>query len=331
MTQTAQSNPILFTVAPPGELRLDEARDRFLNARYGEIADKTISWYGGKPTPAGHWHGGMLQSLVDFFGPETAVGSLTLDHLRRWRAGLLSRAKAEELSVFTVDSHVRAVKGFFSWLTAEHLLPDNPAKRLERPKLPKRIKKGISNDTAAQMIAAARKLPTEAEQRRAVAILRLLEVTAARLTPITEMKLSDINWETKRITVISKGDEEHVVFLLPLAEQALKAWLEVRPAREGVEHVFVNLKYRGMPMTDSGVAQVIRKVKKLAGVKEKASAHQYRHRTLQNLSAKKMPLNLVADYANHKDVRITRDFYGRVAVDVLQEMHAELMEETPDK
>ncbi len=326
-----QSHTILFTVAPPGELRLDEARDRFLNARYGEIADKTIAWYGGKLTSDGHWHGGMLQSLVDFFGPEAALASLTLDHLRRWRAVLLAREKRKEISIFTVDSHVRAVKGFFGWLTAEGVLPENPATRLERPKLPKRIKKGVSDDTAIKMLAAARKLPTEAEQIRAVAILRLLEVTAARLTPITEMKLGDINWETKRITVVSKGDEEHVVFLLPLAEQALKAWLEVRPAREGVDHVFVNLKYRGVPMTDSGVAQIIRKVKKLAGVKEKTSAHQYRHRTLQNLSAKKMPLNLVADYANHKDVRITRDFYGRVAVDVLQAVYTELMLETPEE
>ncbi len=312
----------------------------------GELSPKTVVWYAG-----------MLKHLLIYYGPETQVEALTLDDLRRYRAYLLDERKNQRtgnpLSVNTVDAHVRAIKGFFSWLQKDGKIKKNPSQRLKRPDLPKRGRRGVSDADAEKMFAAAMPLMDEAERAeaaqmlrvylsagrqlvghgaarqkllvmvgkvRAVAMLSVLASTACRLGGFCGLQVHDLELDGSQALIHEKGNKERPVFLLPEAVAALRDWLAVRPANTGVTAVWTGLqwpRYWGTALGPDGVASHLTRLKKAAGVTGKVNAHQWRHMTLRRLTQAGMPLGMVADIAGHSDVRTTRDFYGSFETDEL--------------
>lgn len=315
------SPPMTFTVSAGG-LRLDEARDLFLNALVGAKSPATVKWYGGQCDQDGAWTGGQIQLLLDHFGPSTLVEAITLDHLNRWRAVLLhkkNKRSGKTLSVWSADAALRASKTFFAWLKEHHHTSINPAQDLERPNLPRRARRGVADDDAAAMLAAA-----EESSVRDRAILAVFDATGCRLGGVADLRLADVDIKHRRLMVREKGDKERTVFLTPKAAQALKAWLDIRPAKPGVNHVFTSEqkgKRLGTAMTASGLAQVLKRLKKAHHITGRVSPHQWRHRRLRILTASGTPLGIVADIAGHADSRTTHQFYGAFAVDELQEIY----------
>ncbi|NUM44839.1 MAG: tyrosine-type recombinase/integrase [Anaerolineales bacterium] len=303
-------------------LRLDEARDLFLNALVGAKSAATVRWYGGQCDQEGAWAGGQIQLLLDHFGPSTLVEAITLDHLNRWRAVLLhkkNKKTGKPLSVWSADAAIRAAKTFFSWLKGKHHTAVNPAEDLERPTLPKRARRGVSDGDAMAMLAAA-----EDSSIRDRALLAVFDATGCRLGGVADLRLADVDLKRRRLLVREKGDKERTVFLTPTARDYLRAWLEVRPSKPGVNHVFVSEqegKRLGTAMTSSGLAQVLKRLKKAHHISGRVSPHQWRHRRLRILTSSGTPLGIVADIAGHADSRTTHQFYGAFAVDELQEIY----------
>lgn len=303
-------------------LRLDEARDLFLNALVGAKSPATVKWYGGQCDADGAWQGGQIQLLIDHFGPSTLVEAISLDHLNRWRAVLLhkkNKRSGEKLSVWSADAAIRAGKRFFAWLVEHRHATINPSLELERPKLPKRARRGVADDDAVAMLAAA-----EGGSVRDRAILAVFDATGCRLGGVADLRLPDVDLKHRRLLVREKGDKERTVFLTPKAAEQLRAWLDIRPAKPGVNHVFTSErlgKLRGTALTASGLAQVLKRLKKAHQITGRVSPHQWRHRRLRLLSASGTPLGIVADIAGHADSRTTHQFYGAFAVDELQEIY----------
>ncbi|MCB9135122.1 MAG: tyrosine-type recombinase/integrase [Anaerolineales bacterium] len=317
---TATDTALSFVVA--GGLRLDEARDLFLNALVGAKSNATVKWYGGKCDEEGAWSGGQIQLLLDHFGPLTQVEAIKLDHLNRWRAVLLhkkNKRTGKPLSVWSADAALRAAKTFFSWLVDHQHTSINPAADLERPNLPKRARRGVADEDAAAMLAAA-----EESSVRDRAILAVFDATGCRLGGVADLRLADVDIKHRRLLVREKGDKERTVFLTPRAAAQLQAWLDMRVAQPGVNHVFTSEqpgKRYGRAMTDSGLAQVLKRLKKAHHITGRVSPHQWRHRRLRILTASGTPLGIVADIAGHADSRTTHQFYGAFAVDELQEIY----------
>lgn len=312
--------PLTFTVS--AGLRLDEARDLFLNALVGAKSPATVKWYGGQCDGEGAWRGGQIQLVLDHFGSSTLVEAITLDHLNRWRAVLLhkkNKRTGKPLSVWSADAALRAAKTFFSWLKEHHHTAVDPALELERPNLPKRARRGVADDDAAAMLAAA-----EESSVRDRAILAVFDATGCRLGGVADLRLADVDLKHRRLLVREKGDKERTVFLTPKAAEQLRAWLEMRPAKPGVNHVFTSEQLgarRGAALTASGLAQVLKRLKKAHQITGRVSPHQWRHRRLRILTASGTPLGIVADIAGHADSRTTHQFYGAFAVDELQEIY----------
>jgi integrase/recombinase XerD len=317
-----------FTLAPLGGLRLDDARDLYMNAVAGALAPTTVEWLGGKCDLTGCWHGGQLQILMDHFGGQTLIEAITLDHLNRYRAVLINKKSdhtGKPYSAWSVDGILRAAKVMFHWLEEHGHLKTNPAHQLRRPKLPKRARRGITDENAQAMLNTAAQ-----GSLRDRALLSVFDATGCRRGGIADLRLGDVDLKNRRMLVREKGDKERTVFLTHTAQEYLNAWLDMRPAKPGVDHVFVSEqpgKRLGQPLTKSGISQVLKRLKKASKLTGKVSPHQWRHRRLRILTSKGAPLGVVADIAGHADPRTTHEFYGAFAVDELQQIYDRFSEE----
>lgn len=310
---------------------------RFLDSRIGIVSVKTA-----------RINKGYLRSLVEFFGEEQMVETLTVHHLRTWRAWLFEREckyvsvgndgtkrtwRPEEkgpLSVHTIHGMVRTCRQFFRWLHTEEILATNPAQRLELPPLPKEPPKAISDTDIAKMLDVAR-ASTSLSMARDVALIWFLRDTGCRLGGAATARLSDLDLDTGTVIVREKGrGGQHVAraaFLNVDAVKAMRVWLAERPCAlqlDGsplTDAIFVNSRYPFTALTTGAIYRRIKDIAQAAGVYDHSNPHAFRHGLARRMLQNGAPLGAVSRILGHADIRTTDTFYGVYLVDELKKAH----------
>lgn len=305
---------------------LTDAISTFLGARIGIVSPKTA-----------RINAQYLNSLTEFFGPAQPLETLTLNHLRTWRAWLFQRemkyasaatsrpSETGALSVYTIHGHVRTCRQLFKWLYAENEIATNPALRLELPPLPKEPPKNISDADIEKMLKAAR------GSARDVALIWFLRDTGCRLGGAATACLRDLDLVNGVVIVREKGrGGEHVAratFLNRQARAALRAWLAVRPdaAHRGglpvTNALFVNSRFPHGPLTAGALYRRIKDIAKRAGVFDHSNPHAFRHGLARRMLEHGAPLGTVSRILGHSDIKVTDTFYGVYVRDELKRAH----------
>ena len=307
-------------------ITLASAVQLFLSARIGIVSAKTL-----------RINRTYLASLVNFWEADRMLDTLTLQHLRTWRASLFARdrkygagtvrpAEQGKLSVHTVHGMVRTVKQFFRWVCDEGLLKENLAARLELPPLPKGPPKHIASGDAMRMFEAAR------DSARDTALLHFLFDTGCRLGGAARLKLRELDLEAGRAIVWEKGRGgkgiARAVFLKPFAVAALRAWLDVRPAARGLDGkpvtdaVFVSDRHPHRGLSERGVYAVVRRLAKRAGIDGTTNPHAWRHGFAKRFLENGGSLGALSQLLGHSGVKVTHESYGVFVSRELQELHA---------
>ena len=301
-------------------MKLQEAIERLLVAT---VAD-------GRSPATGDQYRRRLAGLADFLGPDTDVASITAHDLRRYVASLRSRrrrwahhAYREEvsggLSPATIAGHVRAIKRLFNFLQADGIIADNAGKGLRTPRLPKgREPKAVSLEDLLSLLAVTE--GGEPAQLRDRALLLFLADTGARVGGLVGLGLADLDLESGTAWVIEKGSKRRAVYLSAMTCDALQAWLQVRP--EGSQAVFVRLIHgEGLPLQSQGVTQILRRLKKTAGVSGPCNPHAFRHAFAREYLRNGGDLATLSDLLGHTDIAVTALHYAVYLPSELQERH----------
>lgn len=266
------------------------------------LAAKTIRWYSAN-----------LQCFAAFITGQW----WTAPALRSFLAALATRPRYPDhparstgvLSTATLHGYHRTLRRFFSWLLSEGHLTDNPMLAIKPPRLPRRVPRGIAADDLRRLLAAA-------DQPRDRALLLLLADTAARASEICNLRLADVDL-TKGLSIVhGKGGQDRFVFLSPPTAQALGAWEAELPAQHG-DWLFPG--QRG-PLTASGLAQVLKRLKKRSGVTGRCNAHSFRHGFARDYLLDGGDLASLCDLLGHSDVAVTK-MYSAFTVTELQRCH----------
>ena len=105
----------------------------------------------------------------------------------------------------TVARKIAAVKSFFHSLVEQGVVTNDPAARLNSPKVKKHIPKTLSQSDMERLLAA----PARAGGSKALrdrALLELLYATGMRVTEVVNLKLEDVDWESGTINCPGKAD-----------------------------------------------------------------------------------------------------------------------------
>jgi integrase len=253
-----------------------------------------------------------LTSLVEFLG-DRDLSTITIDDLRAWRKTLTSRttrytddkyhrAKSGPLSPVYIAGFIRAARRLFSWLEQEGRTDRNPARRLEFPPQPKKVRKGCTAADRKAMITAARQSDNPI---RDVAILRLFESSACRRAGAALILAADLDLANRRAIIREKGRggnrKERTIFYSDAAAKALQAWLRIRPAGKDPRLFCLGV---------TGIYGVFRRLAAAAGIETKWSPHQWRHGAIRSWLNNGMPLSKASQLAGHASIQITGDIYG---------------------
>ncbi|HEX4825581.1 MAG TPA: site-specific tyrosine recombinase XerD [Candidatus Polarisedimenticolaceae bacterium] len=234
----------------------------------------------------------------------------------------LRRLRSEGKSPRSVARWLVAVKGFFAWRTAEGIAEEDPAARLETPRLWKTLPKVLDGLDVERLMSA----PDRGDPRglRDAAMLEVLYATGLRVSELVGLRLRDLHLDAGYLRCLGKGSKERVVPLGGEANAALQAYLaEARPALlagRRSETVFVGR--RGTALTRQGFWKLLKAHARRAGIQAALSPHVVRHSFATHLLENGADLRAVQLLLGHADISTTQ-IYTHVNRERLKKLYRE--------
>ncbi|WP_449624855.1 tyrosine recombinase [Rhodoglobus sp.] len=264
-----------------------------------------------------------LTNLVEFATERAATepDDLDLELLRDW----LWHASQAGLSKSTLARRAAAARGFSAWLEKTHQASTDAAARLKAPKAERHLPRVLNRDQMSDMLqsVAARASSADPVALRDQAMVELLYASALRVSELTGLSLSDVDYSRLTVRVLGKGAKERVVpFGIP-AQRAISAYLENgRPqlTKEGAGSAALFVGARGKRLTTRTVYTVIAHL--LADVPGSGGSgpHTLRHTAATHLLDGGADLRAVQEMLGHASLGTTQ-LYTHVSTERLRESY----------
>ena len=245
-------------------LELDKLILHFEHSNKAEgKSPKTISWYTE-----------MLSSFTRFListGKNPILSEFNISTVREY----IIHEQEKNLSPYTIQGKVRALKAFASWLLNEGYTEDHLLKNLKIPKAPKNLIEPLTQDEIDSLIKYQNTLSLLG--CRNIAILILLLDSGIRVSELCGLHTYDTHIEDGYIKVMGKGAKERVVPIGGLSQKILWRYvIHFRPddSLEADDRVF--LAINGKPLRPNAVKLLLKRWGKNAGV-DRLHAHLCRH------------------------------------------------------
>jgi site-specific recombinase XerD len=216
-----------------------------------------------------------LATFLESRGMPTEVAVIRREHLEAFMEDQLATWKPA-----TAANRYSGIRPFFTWLVEEGEIRDSPMARMRKPKLPEFAPPLLSDAELTGILAACE--GQGFADRRDMALVRLFMATGARLSEIANLRwtpsdatTNDVDLDAGLIRVMGKGRRERIAHIGPKAVKALDRYLRLRARHSKTEQPWLWLGEKGH-MTDSGIAQALRRRGTAAGVPQ-LHAHLFRH------------------------------------------------------
>jgi len=235
-------------------------------------------------------------------GPADATSAI----LRRFASGLHAAGYAAS----TVARKLASMRSFFAFGQREGWVQANPAKPLRGPKRGRTLPKFLTGDEIGRLLAAPRsRTPGDVRDR---AILELMYSAGLRVQELVNLDDGDLDLANATVRVRGKGRRERLGIVGAQARDALRAWLAGRarsPGSRGPRPLFTNKL--GGRLSVRGVARLLDKHLRTAGLAGRASPHTLRHSFATHLLDAGADIRSVQELLGHKSL-VTTQIYTHV-------------------
>ena len=215
--------------------------------------------------------------------------------------GYLSKYQREhKVCNRTLSSRKTIICTFFKWLASEGYIPNNPAENVYAIKY-NRIHKQAMTQLDLEKIRLACKT------KREKAIIEVLYSTACRVSELSALDISDVDFETKEVTLLGKGNQYRTSFLNAKAEVALKDYLDSRA--DDNEALFVYQKEPYGRLAKSGIENIVKNImSRTSDMNVHVTPHIFRHTTATVALDRGMNIADVSKFLGHKSIATTMEY-----------------------
>jgi integrase/recombinase XerD len=232
------------------------------------------------------------------------------------------KGRGKRLSWGTQRDRLRALKGWFQWLTRQNVILHNPASELELPRPEKRLPAhGLSLGEIEQLRAFFD--VNDPLGLRDRAILEMFYATGIRRAELGALELSDVSPERGTVTVRrGKGKKDRVVPLGPHAAYwFIKYAREVRPRLTLDAHTqAVFLSAYGQAFDLDVLTGMVSNWLKASGTAKKGGPHLLRHTCATHMLEGGADIRYVQQLLGHENLDTTA-IYTQVTIRQLIEVH----------
>jgi site-specific recombinase XerD len=224
------------------------------------------------------------------------IRSITVYHLRNW----ITKEKARGVSDCTLKGNRDVFSSMFGWLWREGLIEKNPVANISPIKVQKKIREPYADVELENLKKAC---DQSRLHDRDIAIITFLLATGCRVSEMTQLDRSNINFIDKEVTVLGKGNKERVVYFDGVTSMYLKRYLDSR--QDICPALFAS--YSLGRLSNNGVRAMLKR-RALNGGVDHVHPHKFRRTLATMLIAHGMPIQEVAAILGHEKLDTTMKY-----------------------
>ena len=259
-----------------------------------------------------------LKRLEDFLiSHDLAVSEMVYEDAREFSSGLYE----VNLSHASINRILSGNRTFFRHLLEDGVVSSDPFKRVSSAKNTRKIPTVLAREEIEKILS----IPVEDyTSLMELTMFNLFYSTGCRLSEVVGMKIGDIDFEKRRISVIGKGDKQRFVFLTRRAAACLETYLPERAAtlektgKPDDGTVLINAKGNQLPL--STVHSIFDKYRLRLGLTKKFTPHVFRHSFATHLLDNDSDIRVVQVLLGHESIGTTQ-IYTHVTGKRLEEVY----------
>lgn len=229
----------------------------------------------------------------------------------------------------SIHSYYKTLKALYRWLESEEVIEADPMRRLKPPVSRTEVKQPLTSVQLHALIAVAKR---SENPLRNVAIVLTLADTGIRATELCQLKIKDVDLESRSIRVLGKANKYRTVYLGRESTKSISKYLKRRKSQnklDGKSQVLSDLldndvlfkSERGAeenePLTRGGLLQLIERLSINAGIpKGLRNCHSLRRTNAVNLLRNGASAFAVQNLLGHSDLSMTRRYVNLADADI---------------
>lgn len=212
---------------------------------------------------------------------------------------LIEYKHLNEVSNTTLLNYKTYINNFYNFLVKEEYLSQNPCDKVIK------IKTDTIRDLPFTKVEEE-KLYQNCDNPRDKALIELLFATGCRAGEIVTANINQLDFSTKQLTVIGKGNKKRTVCVSDKALYYLDRYLKTR-ADNNIA-LFVDKRRTAKRLTVGGVENILKRISKTANV-ENCYPHRVRATFATRLIDGGMDIHKVSKLMGHTDISTTMIYY----------------------
>ena len=229
----------------------------------------------------------VANSLVQSWSMDESTGIITITHLDGSK------------DMFDLNIEKIPVDFKLSEDGMEDYIYKSPARRVARIKKDTKKERELYESEIEMLAQCCRSI-------RDRALLEFMYATAARVSEVAGVDISDVDFEKQSVLLHGKGGKDRISYFTDKAALFLRKYLATRT--DSNPALFVSRKNPDNRVTKNSIEQMIRVLGKQAGV-DGSHPHRFRVTRITVLVNRGMPLQDVQELAGHSDINTTRMYY----------------------
>lgn len=260
-----------------------------------------------------------LNTLLRFFQLKN-IQEITEGVLRNF---FIKGRKEKNWTNSAILHHRKNLSPFLNWCVKNQYIQENPFKNIEKPKMEGKIPEFYTDDEIEKLMYHVHETPYQSEflRKRNYALLALFLMTGLRKSELLGLKMTDINFEEKRMIVRAKNSKSRRDRIIPLSQRLidiLSDYLWERNKMDKTSLSFFVSFNRDMGFTKDGLKHLLDKLQKETGIH--IHAHKFRHTFATKSLESNINLNTVKELLGHKDIKTTAIYLHTTVQHLREEM-----------
>ncbi len=214
---------------------------------------------------------------------------------------------------------ISSIKGFFSFLLEDELREDNPSALLETPKLGLYLPDTLSLEEIEKLISATEENTDLAKRNRCM--IEVLYGCGLRVSELTELQISNINFKENYLKIQGKGDKVRFVPLADYTADFIKNYINNIRSKQKINPKHSDILFlnsRGAQISRQMVFLIIKEIVIKAGIQKNISPHTFRHSFATHLLQNGADLRFIQEMLGHSSITTT-EIYTHLNTEELHE------------
>ena len=223
------------------------------------------------------------------------------------------------LSPFTRLAYVRDIKTLWSWMHREGYIEENTLAHFQLPSVPENLPKIITPAQFATLLSHIDTSTPEVSKYRC--ILLILYDNGMRISELVMIRIYDIDFESKTIRVMGKGQRERLVPITVYTRKQILRYIDqvrTKICPKDSPYLFANRD--GEHFSKNSVQQYMRRLLERSGFEVKFSPHVLRHSFATQYLANGGNVFYLKAILGHKSLTTTLSYTRTLPKDV-QDQH----------